>query len=709
MRGAPRSGKDTFISFNNLQEYSLSADNIRIMMESPIMTLDGRRGISQKNDGKVWALLYEVLEQRMRRGEFVIINATHSKESDGARYKKLIDKYRYRAHYVDFSDVALEELLARNVRSEEYKQVPEHVIHNMYSRMQSQKLPNYIKRVAPVDFAHHIQFNKVDFNKYKRIAIIGDLHGCSNPLADYFTKYPFSKDTMYIYLGDYVDRGIRHQELFEILIPQIDEENTLFLPGNHEYHLMNYLWGDEVKSQTFLKDTLPQLENVMPKLKGFVRRLGQCAYFDFDGREFFCCHGGLSNLPQNLNMLATDIMIRGVGRYEEVLEVAENWVLNTEAIQFFGHRGMGNEAKLNDQCYVLEDNVEFGGNLRIAHIEHGKEPEVFSFKNDVYKIQNAPLKISLTNDNLYDILTTDKNIQVKHFKDDIVSCNFKNSVFFKGNWNNRTTKARGLFLSKKNKNIIARAYDKFFNIGERRETEIISLQKNLEFPVTPYLKYNGFLGLLSWNPTTDDFFFSSKTSPDSDFTQWFKDIFWDNKYLKVDVIREKVKEGYTLVFEVIDPVNDPHIVEYWSPRLVLLDAVKNQIDYQKMPYNELNQFAKMAGLHDVKMRLPILNNWNEFQDEYNHNESYFDAGVGIEGYIYEDAKGFMVKYKTPWYKSWKAMRQLKDRVKNRRPVKTSGLQTPTENEFYAWCKKQSFETLSKDIIQLRNEFYEIST
>ena len=71
-RGAPGCGKSTFIKDHNLEPYSLSADNIRLMCQAPVQKADGTYGISQSNDTYVWKLLFDMLEQRMKRGEFVI-------------------------------------------------------------------------------------------------------------------------------------------------------------------------------------------------------------------------------------------------------------------------------------------------------------------------------------------------------------------------------------------------------------------------------------------------------------------------------------------------------------------------------------------------------------------------------------------------------------------------------------------------------------
>ena len=95
LRGSPGAGKSTWINEMGLKNYTLCADDIRMLVESPILTENGCR-ISQKNDNYVWSLLCELLEKRMSRGEFVIVDATHSRSSDFSRYNSLCEKYRYR-------------------------------------------------------------------------------------------------------------------------------------------------------------------------------------------------------------------------------------------------------------------------------------------------------------------------------------------------------------------------------------------------------------------------------------------------------------------------------------------------------------------------------------------------------------------------------------------------------------------------------------
>ena len=105
LRGAPASGKSTWIRENELEPYTISTDGLRLMYQSPVTTIEGDRAISQNNDKQVWELLMELLERRMENGELVVIDATHYKSSLLNRYKDLVNKYRYRVYVVDFSNV----------------------------------------------------------------------------------------------------------------------------------------------------------------------------------------------------------------------------------------------------------------------------------------------------------------------------------------------------------------------------------------------------------------------------------------------------------------------------------------------------------------------------------------------------------------------------------------------------------------------------
>ena len=149
LRGAPGCGKSTWIEKNGLKPYALSADNLRLLCQSPIMQVDGTEGISQENDRVTWKTLFDLLEVRMQKGEFTVIDATNSKTSEMNGYRELCNLYRYRMYCVDFTDIPIEEVKRRNAGREVLKRVPEKVIDKMYARFASQKIPSGIKVIKP--------------------------------------------------------------------------------------------------------------------------------------------------------------------------------------------------------------------------------------------------------------------------------------------------------------------------------------------------------------------------------------------------------------------------------------------------------------------------------------------------------------------------------------------------------------------------------
>ena len=114
LRGSAGVGKSTYIKEHGLEPYALSADNIRMMCQSPVMQTNGTLAISQSNERLVWSLLFQMLEARMQRGEFVVIDATNSKTQEINRYKDMAKTYRYRMYCVDMTGVPMEECKRRN-------------------------------------------------------------------------------------------------------------------------------------------------------------------------------------------------------------------------------------------------------------------------------------------------------------------------------------------------------------------------------------------------------------------------------------------------------------------------------------------------------------------------------------------------------------------------------------------------------------------
>lgn len=715
LRGSPASGKSTWVKNNGLQDYCLSADGIRLLVQSPIMSAtENHREISQSNDSYVWQLLFELLEERMKRGEFVIVDATHSRSSDFSRYNKLCERYRYRKYYVSFADIPIEVCKERNKNREDYKRVPENVIDKMYSRLATQGKTSGWVEVDRDKFLETIGTKLFNMNNYNRIHIFGDIHGCYEPLKQYFEYYPINENEFYIFTGDFFDRGIQNKEVAMFLSTIYDKKNVLLLEGNHE-KWFNYYANDEIeniKSKTFMRKTIPEILDIDKSLfKKLYRKLGQLAYFEYDNKKYLVSHGGISYMPSELQLIATEQLINGVGDYN--VNIDEVFCKNEEGnniIQVHGHRNTYEIDSYDKKSYNLEGKVEFGGCLKVLQLEHDKEPQMIKIKNDVYVPQEESNEFreckSVVNNHIDIVqqLQISKDIREKDLGNNISSFNFTHRAFFNKNWNDLTCKARGLFVNIETKEVVARGYEKFFNVNETRESELEHLLvKFKDKHITCYKKENGFLGILSL--VNDELFFASKSTNEGEFADYFKTIFKESR-INEDYLKEYLKNNnVSLTFEVIDVVNDPHIIEYEKSKIVLLDIIDNSFEFNKRPYSEVQELAKNLNC-ECKTVYKEFDDIREFHRWYleNTDEDDIYTKEDVEGVVIE-CEGFMTKLKFPYYHFWKFMRSLKDVVKRNGKIKLASLYNAESNYFYAWLKNQSEETLDKDIITLRKMYY----
>lgn len=720
LRGSAGCGKSTWIEQNGLKPYTLSADDIRLLCQSPVLQPDGTVGISQSNDKTVWKTLFNLLEIRMQKGEFTVIDVTNSKTSEMNRYKQMCETYRYRMYCVDFTDIPIDEVKRRNASREELKRVPDEVIDKMYSRFKTQKIPSGIKVIKP-DELDSVWMKLFDLSEYKKIHHIGDVHGCYTALKKYIEDNGGIKDDeFYIFCGDYVDRGIENADVIKYLISIKDRKNVLMLEGNHERWLWLWANGCTGKSKEFELVTKPQLEESKidkKDVRQLYRKFGQCAYYKYGKNIYLVTHAGLSVLPNNLTFVATDQMIHGVGNYNDFEKIAETFAekMPSNYYQIHGHRNTKQvPIRVNDRVFNLEGRVEFGGDLRCVQLDKNGMHEIETH-NEVFKTPEIREKQSVTNSSVADViisLRANRYIQEKKFGN-ISSFNFTNKAFYDKVWDEQTTKARGLYLDTFKGKVAARAYDKFFNINERPETKFDMLQNKLQFPVTAYVKENGYLEIVSYDEYNDDLFIASKSTIDSRFAEWLKEAICNQITVEN---REKMKQyakdnNVSFVFENVDMKNDPHIIEYPESKLYLLDIVYNQMDFAKYDYETMCDIAHQLGLTPKEKAFEIAN-WQDFYDWYYDilEEDYEYNGRKIEGFVIEDSVGYMTKLKLAYYNFWKFMRAIShEAIRNGYIKKTSALTTPIANEYYAWVRKlhdvDDIDSIPKDICTLRRLFF----
>lgn len=668
LRGLPSSGKSTFIREHNLEAYTLSSDEYRLKCGAPSYDIDGLMGIPQQHSSRAWKRLREDLEYRMENGEFTIVDATHLKRKYFKDYQKLCKKYFYKLCVVEFS-IDIDECIGNNAeRYGTYSYVPNEVIESMAKSIET--IPSVIRNITPNEFLREIETKYATplyFGIYENIYVIGDIHGCYEPLKKVLDKVNMEKDAV-IFVGDYFDRGIQNVEVFKCVNELLDKPNVFGCIGNHEYHLFNYLWGKEIKSKKFA-ETLKQFKEagITDKdISRFCAKLVPCVYFKSIIGFHVVSHAGIVNDRINIK-LPESYFTKGVGAYTDIDAVCNTFdgYTHHHVTQIFGHRNNDN-VPINhmDRCYNICGFPEYGDSLRAVKINHSikciyEKNDTFDKKYLYESVQRFPDRFdinTMSTEKVVDILRHNKYISEMKFGN-ISSFNFNEDAFYEGVWNKNTTvKARGLFINTNTNEIVARSYDKFFLLNQYSYSSI----DNFTAPLVAYKKYDGFLGIVGYDRESDSVVFCSKSTiaPEGTFAELFRKKLTP-QINDMETLKEFLRDNnVSLVFECIAHKEDEHLIKYREDYCILLDIVHNTIEYKNEEYMG-DMWQKAMSLFDTtviyKEKKYTYYSINAFTDDIDTLKSHW----GIEGFVFVDANNHMFKLKTYLFEKLKFIRSQK--------------------------------------------------
>ena len=696
--GPQGSGKSYTIKKANLDYYSVSSDNLRILYSGVFP--DGYNGleISEKDNAYIWNnLILSILENRFRLGQFTILDSTGLFNLNSIT--ELAKKYGYRIVAVLFDHLSLKECI-ENVRKRELgSNIPEEVIQDFFMRMKNFKLSGAnIFKASDYESAEtalleackwdSFYLNETEFEKYDNIKVIPDLHGEYDVFRKFLEKENYFQDkkTAYIFVGDLIDRGSKSKELLDYFLNNDIGNNVYFTEGNHDVNLNFFANDIKVTSQEFYKTTYKEikkaftitkqvkddsnntieekilneseLNNYKKKIRNFYKKFRLYYFFTFKGKKFFINHSGIDKMYEHipaslLNGVVTYGYSEDDDSYKSYIEVGNKFKNNhSDIIQIFGHRNVlqeeleDNLCKINDNAYCIENSVEYGEDLIILNL---KDMSIESYKND-REIEN-----------LFDKEKTDSELVRHKYYDTVYSTNFSDRVFYKRLWNEQTIKARGLYRYNETNEIAGRSYDKFFNYDEVKETKLKALQNNIKFPVSVYKKYNGYLFLVFLDKTRDELIFATKSSIGTTMASWAESLLTEENK---NFIKEYCKKNNTtFVFECIHLKDSAHPIVYDESFLILLDIIYNEESFRKLSYEELSS-KDITEQFKVKERIEIFEapKSSISKDEYNKyieqmvHKYVDDFSIDYEGVVFEDANGFMVKVKCPFYIIKKALR-----------------------------------------------------
>ena len=150
----------------------------------------------------------------------------------------------------------------------------------------------------------------VNDTPYKRILAIGDVHGNFTRLMSLWQKLDVTDRDLAIFLGDFVDRGMKVAEVLEWVITQSAKKNFVFLRGNHEQMMLDAFSKERRGSRIFwvvnggratiagLKDLRDRKIFDVEEVLNFVDALPLSYTLEIGGRRYFFCHAGINpNVP----------------------------------------------------------------------------------------------------------------------------------------------------------------------------------------------------------------------------------------------------------------------------------------------------------------------------------------------------------------------------------------------------------------------------
>lgn len=273
----------------------------------------------------------------------------------------------------------------------------------------------------------------------------------------------------------------------------------------------------------------------------------------------------------------------------------------------------------------------------------------------------------VSNDTLFEACVDSDLVRIKDAGlPGIVSANFTRRAFWKQKWDSTTVKARGLFFNESNGEIVARGYDKFFNLGETNGYQSFEDMVNAGNGslMTCSLKYNGFLTIVS--VIGGELVFFSKSGVTT-FSKVAETIFYQKfNSEQASILKEFLgNNGCSATFECLS-ILDPHICRIEEDNIVLLDVIRNEEDFVALEKSEYeNILGFLMGEEDT-----IVSEHLSMDDE-----EIFNNIIGrvndrrLEGVVVRFGKNrnLMSKVKTDWYVGVKDFRSVITSRKSRQP------------------------------------------
>ena len=702
LRGAPGAGKSTLIRRHRLGDLAIGLDDFRRLYSTPFTDLDGVPTLSMTfgAEKQVVAAFKAAVASRIRQGATLLLDCTNPSRKSYREFASLARRCGYEVYVVDVQgDLTDAELIERNeTRRGALGYVEPRVVADIAARVRG-GAASVTERVVRLDDVRRLNtVEEIDASGYERVVVIGDVQSCAGALAEVKDFYGgWDPASLFVFVGDLFDRGPDAAGVMDLIVQDgAVPDNVVLVEGNHDEH-MRMLIG-EVRAGGW-PDTRASRDQILAagrsrgEIQALLARMVPLVGLRLAGEHILITHAGLD--PATIDRIAvegedgllawdltevpmlqlllgsSDRSTAFQGRSSYARAVEER-LSHPRILQIHGHRnGARSEepgpAHAAPNVYTLEHRVEHGGHLAVLQIDADGTRTLHAFEEDHPVLTGAAADPT----SLVARMSAHPEVRVRRVEGlpGVLACNFTKRAFAKGIWDETSCRARGLFLREADDEVVARGYDKFFNIGQAPGPADLEevVRAGAGRPLTVRRKWNGYLGIVSVIDGRLRVFSKSGVTAYSEHARSLLEAHLGGR---ADELAECIAEaGASLTFEVISR-RDPHIIDEGDDKVVLLDAIRNQEDMV------LLDGLRRDLAEDFGFVCPPVEVLSPAADD--------DALAALarrarraeenreEGFVITYADGAMTKYKSDYYRGVRAFRSLLTRHLAGGPVRLAG-------------------------------------
>lgn len=210
-------------------------------------------------------------------------------------------------------------------------------------------------------------------------------------------------------------------------------------------------------------------------------------------------------------------------------------------------------------------------------------------------------------------------------KDDLLIFNYTTMAQYAERWNFFECVSRGLIINHQTGEIVARAFDKFFNWGEGGRTSNAPI-------VTIMEKVDGSLGVLYRHKGK----YRIATRGTLDSVQGI----WATTFLRAHYDLSGLADELTLMFEIIYPENRI-IINYGERQDLVLIGARNRFTGDYLPFSKVQELGKRYGFS-----IPKVYHFDDIPSLIANTQALDNSA---EGYVVEFADGQRFKFKSLRY------------------------------------------------------------